>query len=505
PLKYNDVSVTGDGLAENDHMVCKAAGEQVIPGICTNTIEYRFSDGTCPNNYILEKKEGQLIVRDRTEKYSVVLQALSAEYLYDGKQHDIEGFESLDTYIGSRHYRIAGITSCASGLKAGIYQTKIDGIPAVEDEYGNNVTSQFDIHTIEGCLQIRKRKITVSASSAIKEYDGKPLRSDTVTVEGDGFAENEYFYLYAAGEQLLPGISTNQVIIGTLYGTDIDNYDVTIIEGKLEVLKRQEPYVLILQANSDRILYDGKKHTLGGFCTTVFTVDDNTYSVSDVEAFTEGKDAGTYENNITGEAVVTDEKGNDVTSQFIIKKEPGTLTIEKRKIILVSENAAKEFDGASLKKTEVTLSGDGPAEDDKLIYSAVGEIIFPGSCTNTIRYQFAGDVVPENYSISLQQGLLTVVDREIPFEITIESESGEFVYDGTAKTAEGIVSSWFLVENNWYMVSGISALVKAADAGTYSNPISGDPIVYSDTGVDVSNNFSVIKKEGCLTINKRNT
>ncbi|MCB7515069.1 hypothetical protein LI073_13985, partial [bacterium 210917-SL.2.15] len=70
-------------------------------------------------------------------------------------------------------------------------------------------------------------------------------------------------------------------------------------------------------------------------------------------------DAGTYTSAVTGTAVVKDSDGNDVTAQFSVKTENGTLTVTKRDVTITSGSAEKQYDGTALTKHEVKVTGDG--------------------------------------------------------------------------------------------------------------------------------------------------
>ena len=57
---------------------------------------------------------------------------------------------------------------------------------------------------------------------------------------------------------------------------------------------------------------------------------------------------------VSGTAMVRDAAGNDVTKQFNVKVTNGSLTINKREVMLISASLTKEYDGTAL------VNGDTP-------------------------------------------------------------------------------------------------------------------------------------------------
>ena len=73
--------------------------------------------------------------------------------------------------------------------------------------------------------------------------------------------------------------------------------------------------------------YDGTEKSVSGFETLEFQINGQTFYVSGVEASATGTDAGEYSVTKSGQAVVTDADGNDVTDQFTVNIDDAKLTI----------------------------------------------------------------------------------------------------------------------------------------------------------------------------------
>jgi len=110
-----------------------------------------------------------------------------------------------------------------------------------------------------------------------------------------------------------------------------------------------EKRVITVKAKSGTATYTGKEHKVEGFEATEFTVDGNKYKVEGLTASgAAGTDAGTYTSKVTGTAVVKDAAGNNVTKQFTVKTENGSLLINRKKYSVETLDGNKTYDGTPL-------------------------------------------------------------------------------------------------------------------------------------------------------------
>ena len=83
----------------------------------------------------------------------------------------------------------------------------------------------------------------------------------------------------------------------------------------------------------------------------------------------------------------------------------------------------------------------------------------------------------ENYVIELQSGALTVLDRQIGYEITLVPKSRTYEYDGKTMRTSGFETLSFEIGGQTYTVSGVGASAEGIDAGTYPVNITGKLMV----------------------------
>ena len=260
-------------------------------------------------------------------RYEVTVTAESSSVLYDGAPHAVRKLQGTKFRIVNEQYSIKGLAAFAEGTDAGEYPVEITGNPTVRDSAGNDVTEQFSINLMTGTLQIRRRTVILTSSSAQKQYSGTPLTEDHVRVSGDGFADGEGAVWQTSGAQTDIGSSLNTFTWSLTPGTKQENYDIRESFGTLLVVNARARYEITLQAKSETVQYDGAEHSLDGFLTTCFGIGSQIYTVEGMDASVSSRERGIYTSAVTGTPVVRDASGRDVTSQFRVITRNGLLKI----------------------------------------------------------------------------------------------------------------------------------------------------------------------------------
>jgi hypothetical protein len=425
------------------------------------------------------------------QKKEITLKANSGTFTYDGSTHSAAGVETDTFTINGVSYTVSGYTTSGPEKKdAGNYPNIISGIYVVKDGSGADVTDQFTVKTENGSLTISKRTVNLKSESASKAYDGIALTKPEVTVTGDGFAAGEISDLRATGTITTEGSVPNTITYTAEAGFNAGNYEITKSEGKLTITQNADK--ITVTAGSDTKVYDGTALTKNTYIITGL-LEGFTAAVTVSGSIT---DAGSAENKVTSVII---KKGNeDVTSQFSgIETASGMLTVTKRTVTLKSESASKAFDGTPLKKPDVIVGGDGFVDGEISSLKATGSITKAGSVTNTIEYTENSGFKAENYTITKDEGTLTITQNEN--EIVVNAKNATKTYDGTVLTeSDADVTG---------LPEGYTAKVKVTgsitDAGTADNVV-GTVIIYDGSGNNVTDQFKTItKNNGTLTVTKR--
>ena len=407
------------GWAEGEGADYHFNGSQTLVGSSENTFTYTAREGTNFNNYTIKPSNGTLTVTNRDAKYEITVKANSTKATYDGKKHKAEGVETYEFTINNHKYTVSGLkTEDPEHKNAGTYTNNITGTAVVMDEAGNDVSSEFLVKTEDGSLKINKAKVTLKSADLNKKYDGKALvNGDKALATETGWAEGEGADYTFTGSQTLVGSSANSFTYKAKAGTNFNNYEITANSGTLTVTSRDAKYKITVKANSTTGTYNGTEYSATGLESTTFTVDGNVYTVEGLK--TEDpvkKDAGTYTNNITGTAVVKDAAGNDVSSEFTVNTENGSLKIKKAEVTLKSATLSKVYEGTALVNGTTALEteeGWAEADKDSVVYNFTGSQTYVGSSENIFSVVWNETVKESNYNVAIDYGTLTVTPQSI--------------------------------------------------------------------------------------------
>lgn len=254
-------------------------------------------------------------------KRDITLTSSSLEEEYNGEEHkggsvsidggDLAGTDELDV----------------------TWTKSLTDVGEVDNEFYVTFTSgtaaNYNITYRYGKLKVTPRVVTLKSADLSKEYDGEPLTNGTaaIAIEGAGFVKGQGVSYTFTGSQKIVGSSENTFECIPNEGTNLDNYQTNKTYGTLTVTDRSEKYQITLTPNSKSEAYDGTEKSVSGFETLEFQINGQTFYVSGVEASATGTDAGEYPVTKSGQAVVTDAEGNDVTDQFIVNIDDAKLTI----------------------------------------------------------------------------------------------------------------------------------------------------------------------------------
>lgn len=260
----------------------------------------------------------------------------------------------------------------------------------------------------------------------------------------------------------------------------------------------QELHKITVKANSAESIYDGNGHMAEGFKTLEFTVDGNEYTVSGLSASVSGTDAGTYSNNVTGTAKVTDAAGNDVTSQFSVTTESGSLVINKAKATIAPKDATKAYDGTDLKAREFVTEGFVKDQGVKSATFTGSQLNVGKSKSGIDGYVLADGTNANNYDITKGTGNLEVTPVSDEVTVTITGNAATLKYDGTEQSVTGytVACSNGLYTANDFDFTG-AAVAKGTNVGTYKMGL--DKGQFSNTSANFSN-VTFVVVDGQLTI-----
>lgn len=482
---------------------------------------YTFASGTAgtvstDGKYIVAKtNDGKLVINPNSQQVVVKIKGNTGGGKYDGEEHSVEGY-TVSYVVGGAasagapagfdagDISFAG-TAKVTGTDAGSYPM---GLDAGDFSYAGRNFSNVSFEVEDGQLTISKREVVVKPKDASRVFNGEALEASEWEVAegspdqflaGQGISDPVF-----SGSQTAPGTSESSIVSwGYPENTKAGNYEIRTEKGTLNVTSRGAAETITVEANSTTATYDGGTHSAAGLKTTEFVVGGKAYTVSGLSTEDpSAADAGTYTNNVTGTAKVSDAAGNDVTSEFAVEIKDGSLVIGPAEATIRPKDASKPYDGTPLVASEFEaagfVGGDGVAG---VTYG--GSQTDAGESGSTIAaYEAAGSTKLANYRITLGEGRLEVTANAEKVVVTIRENSATFPYDGEAKTAEGYevakISSALYKEGDFAFVGDAAHKVATGtDAGDYDmGLLPGD---FENTSANFSNVVFEIE-DGQLTI-----
>ena len=416
---------------------------------------------------------------------------------YNGEVQKVEGIKDV-----TAGYEVTGLTAVAEGKDFGTYKTNITGTARVTKD-GVDVTDKVIVNVNKGTLTISKRDVTLTSGSASRVYNKEALTNGEVTVSGDGFAKDEGATYKVTGSQTEVGESDNTFTYTLKEGTLASNYNITKKEGKLSITPVTDEVTVTIKGNSKTTPYNGTVQSVGGY--TVESISNTLYKTTDFtlkgSAVATGKDANTYPMNLDATQFVNNNT-NFANVKFEIA-EDGQLVINPRAVTLTSEKASKPYDGTPLTRPDVKVEGnfvDGEVTEVK----ATGSVTYvsDGEVTNTIVITKGENFKESNYSITMNEGKLSITKVNAEVTVTIKGHEDSVTYDGDPHSVEGYEITD--ISNKLYTKDDVKftgqARAEGTEAGTYQMHLTKDQFSNKNSNFK---NVTFVVEDGSLIINRK--
>ena len=417
---------------------------------------------------------------------------------YNGEVQKVEGFKEV-----TGGYVVTGLTAVAEGKDFGNYDTEITGTARVTKD-GVDVTDKVIVNKINGTLTISKREVTLTSQTDSKDYDGTPLTRPEVTITG-GFVKDEVKEVKATGSvtNVSEGEVTNTITYKTSDNFNSENYSITKNEGKLSITPVTDEVTVTIKGNSKATPYNGTVQSVGGY--TVESISNTLYTSTDFtlngQAMATGKDAATYPMNLDATQFVNNNT-NFSNVKFEIA-EDGQLVINPRAVTLTSQTDSKDYDGTPLTRPNVKIEGnfvDGEVTEVK----ATGSVTYvsEGAVTNTIVITEGENFKATNYSITKNEGTLSITKVNAEVTVTIKGHEATATYDGNPHSVEGYEITD--ISNKLYTKDDVKftgqAKAEGTEAGTYQMHLTKDQFSNKNSNFK---NVTFVVEDGSLIINRK--
>ena len=449
------------------------------------------------SSVVVKDKSGQdvsshysITVKDKLitfEKRELVLTIESKDKTYDGAPltHQVWQTSENGCVYGDIVVKVEG--SFSSITNAGSIDNKGEFLVVRPTDGGVvDVTHQYKIKQIYGKLTVDKKEILVHPHGGEYIYDGLEhsesgfiIDASTPLVEGHTASVSQAPVIVNVGNK------ENILLLTISDGTGADvtsNYCFTFDGTMLKVVPKE----ITVVTESGTITYDGFDHSFDG-CVAKddFSVlEGHRLVVKSASAF---KEAKIYENVLT--AGVLDENGQDVTANYHISYENGTVEITKRIITIKSEDLNGIYSGKPQSAQVVSSGLEELCLNHKIVAEFKNTIL---ECGEEIENDFTAIIVDEN-GVDVTENYITTfingVLRLEPLPLFLITGSMERDYDATPLTSLSFtyaLGSGEIVEGHTVKYISPSSITKP---GEVENKF--EIKIYDAQGVDKTFNYAI--------------
>lgn len=364
---------------------------------------------------------------------------------------------------------------------------------SITDKRGNDrMAGYIIVDTPKTSLAVKPRSLQVTVQDASKVYDDIALTYDGYEISKGSLLEGDRLIAVFRDSQTTAGTRTNVPELRVMSGnTDVTGfYSIDVRYGKLTVEQRP----LMIRTKSAVFTYSGIPMSHHDY-----TVDPSTSLVEGhnltVLGGTTILDCGTAENLLN--FAVRNLWGGDVTANYSVFVEAGTLSMTPREVTVHTDSATLTYDGTDQSYPYVTVeNGVG----DHVVVANASTIRDVGSVENRMTVSFfRGDRdISSNYIIKgYTYGTVTVV----PCSLTVKIADQTKIYDTTPLTSdEVLVYGGNLAKGHTLSLKTTGSVV----FGTAPNGYVRDSLVIRDENRrDVTRNYDVNVLDGTLTVKPR--
>lgn len=511
--------VEGKGtLAEGDELEVTLSGSITEIGEAKATLVYTIystKDGKRINvssNYKVTTENGILT----KSAIPLTIKSDGATFEYDGLEHQANTYTTPylkenenDTDENHTEHLAIGDTiefnSTTKVKSVGTFDNDFE--VSILDSNGNDVTQNYAIEKEYGEISILRKEITITSETKEREYNDETYVAQVdSSYQLDGtLADGDYPKVTFTQVATTAG-SYDNTFYSTIYDADgvnvSNNYVVNHVYGKIII----NPRPLSLATNSYEKVYDGEVLENAGDLTIAVATPLLTGHTL-IAQFGQGiVDVGEVANH----AIVTikNEAGNDVTRNYAITLDAGTLTIKKRTLVLRASSSQKAYDGKPIVSNSWNLVSGSLAKDQYLNVTVKPEfeLVDVGTVTNIITFQIenaAGQILTNalaNYEVTLLPGVLTIYEAQNkPVYLAPKDVYKQYVDESTTITPTEIVGFDYYQSLGYSIECALEG--SQTGLGASASSIIEESIRIKDSdGVDVTNQFQLNLFTGLLQI-----
>ncbi|WEI24252.1 MBG domain-containing protein [Acinetobacter bereziniae] len=269
----------------------------------------------------------------------------------------------------------------------------------------------------------------------------------------------------------------------TQHGYDLIGANNTASDAVLKINQAK----LDINAVTDTRVYDGTKQSTA----TVEIIGVQTGDSVTAKQVFASQNAGTHRLDIDDIVIQDGNNGNN----YEVVTNAATGTIDKAKATVTANSLNTVYNGKDQTASGFTASGLVNGETETVLSGVTATV----SAKDAGSYTNKANGVDKNYDLTFVDGALDIAKAKA----TVTANSLNTVYNGKDQTASGFTASGLVNGETEAVLTGVTAIVSAKDAGSYANKANGVDKNYDLTFVDGA--LDIAKAKATVTANSLNT
>ena len=418
------------------------------------------------------------------EKRPITVTVADAQHVYDDLPFT---FDTYELSFGTLYEKDVLIATFEASL------TDVGSIPnqpglTVVTEDGQDRTAYYVISSVFGTLSVEKRPLVITTQSGEYEYTGEVIDCTGIAIYQDSpLVDTHTLVLQSAPEPIEVGeyLNTHVYTVQDAQGNDkTENYSIFVQEGTIRITPK--PVTVITPSGEWE--YDDADHAASDY-----TVDGVLLQHSYEIELPTVHDVGMAE-NLVAPVVIMDGQGNNVTHNYALTYDIGTLTVTPKPVFVSTQSGEWEYDGLEHTAGEYVVDGVLPSH----LYEIELPVVQDAGTVENLSGLLAitdgeGKSTVHNYAITYDIGTLTVT----PKPVHITTPAGVWEYDDrdhrtNDHTVEGVLPT------QTYALQTVSI----RNVGVVENGVQSF-VVFDKKGNDTTHNYAVTHDLGMLTVTPR--
>ena len=313
------------------------------------------------------------------------------------------------------------------------------------DKKGNDVTAGYKLSFSQGTVKVKARELTVVVANEIR--NGKPVNIEKV-YDGESTSTSNY-------EIVKGNLHKGDVLVVTPRGisADVGRHDNSVVVNVYDSGGQDMTAYYRVKVNACKVIITKRPLTVTTPDVTLEYTGSrqypDRYTIS-AGSLAAGQSVSLVHSDKTGALEVTSRAqenrvqlqilsgGRDVTRNYDINYEFGSLTVLPRKLHLQSEDSyGLVYNGREQSWTAYRVLSGSLAPGHFVKAKKAATQTEPGSCENVVEYEIFtsdGKNVTKNYDLGVSYGTLTV-QKGAPLRLALQNLEKE--YDASALTPAG--------------------------------------------------------------------